>query len=52
MTILNQKKVRLLNDETSMRNPDSSSGIYLTAVKVVQCKLVAENRIENEEAKK
>ena len=34
MAILNQKKVKLVNDETSMRNPDSSSGIYLTAAKV------------------
>ena len=52
MTILNQKKVRLVNDETSMRNPDSSMGIYLTAAKVAQCTLVADNRREKEEAKK
>ena len=36
MEILNQKKVILVNDETSMRNPDSRSGIYLTATKVSQ----------------
>ena len=50
--MLNQKKVRLVNDETSMRNPDSSSGIYLTAAKVSQFRLVAENRKEKEEEKK
>ena len=52
MTILHQKKVRLVNDEISRRNPDSSSGIYLTAAKVAQCTLVDENRREKEEAKK
>ena len=52
MAILNQKKVRLVNDETSTRNPDSSSVIYLTAAKVSKCRLVDENRRENEEAKK
>ena len=51
MAILNQKKVRLVNDETSTRNPDSSSVIYLTAAKVSKCRLVDENRRENEEAK-
>ena len=44
MEILNQKKVILVNDETSMRNPDSSSGIYLTAAKVAQGVMVANNR--------
>ena len=33
MPILNQKKVILVNDETSMRKPDSSAGIHLTADK-------------------
>ena len=42
--ILNQEKVILVNDGTSTRNPDSSLGIYLTASKVVQYRLVAENR--------
>ena len=51
MAILNQKQVRLVNDETSMRNPDSSLGIYLTVAKVVQYILVTENRREKEEAK-
>ena len=42
----------MVNDETYMRNPDSSLGIYLTAAKVVQCRLVAENRREKEATKK
>ena len=52
MAVLNQKKARLVKNETSMRNPDSSTGIYLAAAKVVQRRLVAENRREKEEAKK
>ena len=44
MMMLNQNKVILVNDETSMRNPDSSLEIYLTAAKLSQCTLVAENR--------
>ena len=52
MAILNQKKVRLVNDETSMRNPDSSLVIYLTSAKLAQCRLVGDNRREKEEAKK
>ena len=52
MAVQKQKKARLVNDETSLRNPDSISGIYLTATKVAQCRLVAENRREKEEAKK
>ena len=51
MAILNQKKVRLVNYETSMRNPDYSLVIYLTAAKVAQCRLMAENRREKEEGK-
>ena len=51
MAILNQKKLRLVNDETSMRNPDYSLVIYLTAAKVAQCRLMAENRREKEEEK-
>ena len=50
--ILNKKKVTLVNDETSSRNPDSSLGIYLTTDKVSQYRLVAENRREKEEAKR
>ena len=45
-------KFRLVNDETYIRNPDSISGIYLTADKAAQCRLVAKNRREKEEAKK
>ena len=44
--------VRLIHDVTSRRNPDSNSGIYLTSAKVAQCRLVAKNRREEEEAKK
>ena len=51
MAILNQKKAILVNDETSMRNPDYSLVIYLIADKVAQYRLVAENRREKEEAK-
>ena len=47
MIILHKNKVRLVNDITSSRNPDSSSGIYLTTAKVVQYILVAYNMIEN-----
>ena len=50
MAVINKKKVVLVNDETSMRNPDSSSGIYLTTDKVTQFRLVAGNRREKEEA--
>ena len=46
MKILNQKKVRLVNDETSMSYPDFSTVIYLTAAKGDQNRLVAENRRE------
>ena len=46
MVILNKKKVILVNDETSMRNLDYSSRIYLTASKVAQYRLVDDNRRE------
>ena len=46
MVILNKKNVILVNDEISMRNQDSSSGIYLTAANVYQYRLVADNRRE------
>ena len=52
MTIINQKKVIFVNDETSTSNPDFSTGIYLTADKVLQFRLVYDNRREKEEAKK
>ena len=51
MTTLNQKNTRLVNDETSTRNPDLSTIIYLTAAKLAQCRLLSENRREKEEAK-
>ena len=46
------KKLILVNDETSMRNPDSISGIYLTSDEAEQYRLVDENRREKEEAKR
>ena len=46
MAIINKKRVRLVNDETSMINPDSSSVIYLTAAKLAHCRLVDDNRRE------
>ena len=52
MMIMQKKKVRLLNDEKSRRNRDSSLGIYLTAAKVAQYRLVAENKRDKEKAKK
>ena len=55
MGILKKKKVILSNydnDITTRKNHNSTSGIYLTAVKVAQCRMIAENRREKEEAKK
>ena len=51
-TILHQKKLISDNDVTTRNNPDSSLGIYLTTAKVVQYRLVSENRRYKEEAKK
>ena len=42
----------LVKDENYRGNPDYSLVIYLTAEKVVQCILVAENMREKGEAKK
>ena len=51
--ILKKRKVKLANEDASTRrNPNSTSGIYLTALKVSQYRQVAANRIEKEEAKK
>ena len=41
MMILHQKKVRLINDVTSREKNDLSLGIYLTAAKLAQYRLVA-----------
>ena len=50
--ILMQKKIKLTNeDANTRRNPDSTSGIYLTAAKVAQYREVAANRREMEETK-
>ena len=52
MMIMHKNKVRLDNDVTTRNNPDSSSVIYLSASKVAQCRMVAENKREKEEVKK
>ena len=53
MMILKQKKVKLTNEDANIRrNPNSTSGIYLNAVKVAQFRQVDANRREKEEAKK
>ena len=53
MMILQQKKVKLENDDANTRrNPNSTSGIYLTVAKLAQCRQVAANRREMDEAKK
>ena len=43
MTILQQKKVKLENDVTTGKNPDSSLGIYLTVANVSKYILVDDN---------
>ena len=50
--IINQKKLILVNDETSTSNPGFSTGIYLNVNKVAQCILVSDNTREKVEAKK
>ena len=52
MTIINKKKARLVNDETYMRNHNQSTIIYPTSDKVLQYRLVDENRREKKEEKK
>ena len=45
MMILKKKKLKLENeDAATSRKLDSTSGIYLTAVKVEQCIKLADNR--------
>ena len=52
MMVFKHSKANLVNEDTATRrNPDSTSGIYLTAVKVAQYIKVAENRREKKEAK-
>ena len=52
MVALKQKKVKLVNeDTTTRRNLDLGLGIYLTTVKVEQFRQVADNRREKEETK-
>ena len=51
--ILQQRKVKMANDDSNIRrNPNSTSGIYLTDAKVAQCRQVAKNRRAVDEAKK
>ena len=53
MMIHQQKKVNLGDEEANTRiNLDSTLGIYITAAKVAQCRQVAANRREMDEAKK
>ena len=53
MMIHHQKKVKLGDEDANTRiNLNSTSGIYLTAAKVAQCRQVAANRREMDEAKK
>ena len=52
MTIHQQKKVKLADEDANTRiNLNSTSGIYLTSAKVAQCRHVATNRREMDEAK-
>ena len=51
MMILKKKKVKLANEDANIRGkPNSTSLIYPVTVKVEQCRHVAANRIEMEEA--
>ena len=53
MMIHHQKKVKLGDEDANTRiNLNSTLGIYLTAAKVSQCRQVAANRREMDEAKK
>ena len=53
MMIYHQKKVKLGDEDANTRiNLNLTSGIYLTAAKVAQCREVAANRREMDEAKK
>ena len=53
MMIHQKKKVKLSDKDSNTRsNPNSTSGIYLTAAKFSQCRQVSVNRREINEAKK
>ena len=53
MMIHQQKNGKLADEDADTRsNPNSTSGIYLTAAKVAQCRQVAGNRREMDETKK
>ena len=52
MMIYHKKKVKLVDEDANTRiKLNSTSGIYLTAAKVTQCRQVAANRREIDEAK-
>ena len=51
MEILQKKKVIVENDIFNRKNSDSIPGIYFTAAKVAQCRLLANNRREKQEKK-
>ena len=53
MMIIKEREVKLANEyTTTRRNPDLNSGIYLTTVKVAQCRQVADNSTEKLEGGK
>ena len=52
MTTLNQKNMILVNDETSISNPELNTIIYFTAAKVAQCGLLSGNRRKKGRGKK
>ena len=52
MMIHQQKKIKMEDEDANTRsNLNSTSGIYLTTAKVAQCRQVAANRREMDEAK-
>ena len=53
MMLPKQNKLELVNEKTTnRRHPDSALGIYLVVSKVAQCRQVAKNKREKEEAKR
>ena len=53
MMIIKKNKVKLANeDANTRRNPNSTSGIYLTDIKVAQCRHVSAKKREIEQEKK
>ena len=52
MEILQKYKALLENDVATRKNPDYSLGVYLTAAKEAQYRLIDDNNREKDEAKK